>query len=87
MKKKIQKKVELNLELKRIYLNYLNQDEKIVSKLNLNLNFKSSKIYGLYGKSGSGKTSLLNLISGFIKPYKGKIFLMKQYNFQELTEI
>ena len=60
---------------------------KIVSKLsNLNLNFKSSKIYGLYGKSGSGKTSLLNLISGFIKPDKGKIFFNgKQYNFQELT--
>ena len=77
-----------SIELKRIYLNYLNQDEKkIVSKLsNLNLNFKSSKIYGLYGKSGSGKTSLLNLISGFIKPDKGKIFFNgKQYNFQELT--
>ena len=77
-----------SIELKRIYLNYLNQDEKkIVPKLsNLNLSFKSSKIYGLYGKSGSGKTSLLNLISGFIKPDKGKIFFNgKQYNFQDLT--
>ena len=77
-----------SIELKKIYLNYLNKDEKkLVSKLsNLNLNFKSSKIYGLYGKSGSGKTSLLNLISGFIKPDKGKIFFNgKQYNFKHLT--
>ena len=77
-----------SIELKKIYLNYLNKDKnKLVSKFsNLNLNFKRNKIYGVYGKSGSGKTSLLNLISGFIKPDKGKILINgKQYNFLDLT--
>ena len=77
-----------SIELKKIYLNYLNKDKKkFVSKFsNLNLNFKRNKIYGVYGKSGSGKTSLLNLISGFIKPDKGKILINgKQYKFLDLT--
>ena len=78
-----------SIELKKIYLNYLNKDKnKLVSKFsNLNLNFKRNKIYGVYGKSGSGKTSLLNLISGFIKPDKGKILINgKQYKFLDLTK-
>jgi molybdate transport system ATP-binding protein len=36
------------------------------------------EITGLFGVSGSGKTSLLNLISGFLTPTHGKIILDNQ---------
>ena len=41
---------------------------------NFNLKLEKNKICGIYGESGSGKTSLLNVICGFIKPTKGKVF-------------
>lgn len=86
---KVLKKGQLNtIELKNIKLNYVNKNEKkIFSKFkNFDFKFKKGKIYGLYGKSGSGKTSLLNLIAGFIKPNKGKIFFNnREYKFYDLT--
>jgi ABC-type transport system involved in cytochrome bd biosynthesis fused ATPase/permease subunit len=86
---KILKKGQLNsIELRRINLNYINKSKKkTFSKFkNLNYSFKKGNIYGLYGKSGSGKTSLLNLISGFIRPNSGKIFFNnKEYKFYDLT--
>lgn len=78
-----------NIQLSNIHLNYINKKKsKISSKFkNLNLNFKKNNIYGIYGESGSGKTSILNLVSGFIKPNKGQIYFnKKEYNFNDLTK-
>lgn len=41
----------------------------------INLEFKDSKIYGLIGRNGSGKTVLLKCIAGFMKPSEGEIWL------------
>ncbi len=38
----------------------------------LNINFKKGSIYGLLGKNGAGKTSLLKLISGLLFTKEGK---------------
>ena len=40
---------------------------------NISLQVKKSDRIGLIGNNGSGKTSLLRTISGFIKAYKGEI--------------
>ncbi|MEM3122533.1 MAG: ABC transporter ATP-binding protein, partial [Nitrososphaerota archaeon] len=40
----------------------------------VSLQVERSKIFGLIGPNGSGKTSLFNLISGVYKPDSGKIF-------------
>ncbi len=42
--------------------------------------FESGKIYGIYGKNGSGKTMLLRAIAGFINTDKGYI----KYNHKAL---
>lgn len=39
------------------------------------LNFKRGNIYGIVGDSGSGKTSLVNLLCGFLPPSKGKVLI------------
>ena len=87
-KNAIQKGQLKTIQLRGIYLNFINkEDKKVTSKFNnLNINLEKNKIYGIYGISGSGKTSLLNLLSGFIKPNKGKIlFNKKEYKFYDLT--
>jgi len=74
--KKITKKIPIkNIKLNGVklkFINHKNQNSKINLK-NFNYTFSKSKIYGIYGESGAGKTSLLNLLSGFIKPSKGII--------------
>lgn len=60
---------------------------KVINKTNIlddiNLTLESGTIYGLIGKNGSGKTMLLRLLSGLIKPSSGHLF----YNGDEMTDL
>lgn len=40
----------------------------------INLIFEKGKIYGLTGRNGSGKTMVLRLLAGIMKPTNGKVF-------------
>jgi len=42
----------------------------------LNLRLESGHIYGLLGKNGAGKSSLLRLIAGLLYPQKGRVEVM-----------
>ncbi|EAE5641774.1 ATP-binding cassette domain-containing protein, partial [Listeria monocytogenes] len=42
---------------------------------NINYSFEPGKIYGVFGKNGSGKTMLLRSLAGLIIPTSGKIFI------------
>ena len=77
------------MEIRGVRLDYINKDNsKLSEKFNsLNISLKKDNIYGVYGESGSGKSSLLNLLSGFIKPNKGKIFINnKNYNIYDIAK-
>ena len=42
---------------------------------NINLNMIGGKIYGLIGTNGSGKTMLMRLLAGLIRPSEGEIIV------------
>ena len=42
---------------------------------NINLNLEEGKIYGLVGRNGSGKSVLLKVICGFLKPTEGSVLV------------
>lgn len=44
----------------------------------INLSLEKGKIYGITGHNGSGKTMLLRLILGFIKPTSGKVVFQEK---------
>lgn len=42
---------------------------------NVSVSFEKGKITGLIGHTGSGKSTLVNLLNGLYKPYSGKVYL------------
>lgn len=62
------------LELKNVSFTY--ENEKILDDVSLKLNNK--EIIGLYGKSGSGKSTILKLIMHFYEVNKGEILINQQ---------
>ena len=79
-KKKNDYKSINNIRLKNVSLSYYskNSSSPFVILNNFNLSLKKNNIYGIYGLSGSGKTSLLNILVGFTKPQKGRIYYNNQ---------
>lgn len=52
---------------------------KITALNQLNFNVKCGEIVGLVGKNGCGKTTLLKILSGIIKPSSGNILIQGSY--------
>ena len=86
--KKIEKKIVQQINFKKVKLNFLLKNKSKKDKDNgFNFTFQTNKIYGIYGASGSGKTSILNLLSGFIKPSSGLILINgKEHKSNEITK-
>ena len=55
--------------------------ENIFSLNKLNLTIKKHDKIGIMGKTGSGKTTIINLLTGLMSPDKGEIFINKKANF------
>ena len=62
-----------NIKLKNVNFKYNNSKEFILKNINLDVS-KNSKI-GIIGKTGSGKSTLIDIISGLLKPTEGSIEL------------
>ena len=85
--KKIKKKEVQQINLKKVKLNFLLKNKSKKNDNGFNFIFQTNKIYGIYGTSGSGKTSILNLLSGFIKPSSGSILINgKEQKSDEITK-
>ena len=64
------------LKLKNISFNYSNKKKLILEKINIKIN--KGKITGIFGKTGIGKSTLVDIILGLIRPIRGEIFLNKK---------
>lgn len=59
------------LETKKLCYTYDKRKKPVLN--NVTLSFEDGKTYAIMGKSGTGKTTLLSLLSGLEKPYSGEI--------------
>ena len=62
------------IEVRNAYLTYLNGKKKVDVLKNINISFPSRGLFFIYGKSGSGKSSLLSLLEGINNPSKGNVY-------------
>jgi ATP-binding cassette, subfamily B, bacterial PglK len=60
------------IEFQNVSFSYSGREE-VLKKLSLT--FESNKFYGIVGVSGSGKSTIVDLIAGFYKPQKGKVLI------------
>ncbi len=79
------------LELQDIYLNYKTENSLVEVIKGVNLKINSGENVAVVGKSGSGKTSLIMLITGLEKVTSGKIIFENQdisaYSEDELADL
>lgn len=64
---------DFNLEFENIYYEVPDKETPILKNINLKIDHKDRVLVN--GTNGSGKTSLLKLISGIIKPTRGNVFV------------
>ncbi len=59
------------IQASNIWFRYSKNDKDILKGANLTV--RQGEIFSILGGNGSGKTTILNLVSGLKRPYKGKI--------------
>jgi ABC-type bacteriocin/lantibiotic exporter with double-glycine peptidase domain len=70
------------LKKSKNFINFNSKGKKILK--NLNLNIKKGEFIGIYGSSGSGKSTFLNILAGLFKPNTGKIISDNNDIFQNI---
>lgn len=78
--KDLKKSIEMNLNNELVFKNvnfkYLHDKKKDSFNLvNLNFSIKKNETIGIVGRSGSGKSTIIDLIAGLILPDKGEILI------------
>ena len=59
------------LSLKQVYFRYGEHDPKVLSDLSLDI--PAGKVTAILGPNGTGKTTLLHILLGLLKPFNGEV--------------
>jgi len=65
------------ISLQNVSFRYLNTKKDILSGITFEI--KKGECIGIIGETGSGKSTLVDLILGLLKPYQGTILIDKKY--------
>lgn len=83
---------ESNISVRNLQFGYeqgAGQEQKIIK--GIDLSFERGKKYAVVGKSGCGKTTLINLISGYYSEFEGEVLYdgveMHSLNIEKLNEM
>ena len=67
------------INLNKISHSYNPNDANPTYALNpFSMTWEDGKRYAILGPSGCGKTTMLNIVSGLVRPSSGKYYLMKK---------
>jgi ABC-type bacteriocin/lantibiotic exporter with double-glycine peptidase domain len=70
------------IRIKNLDFQYPESEKRILNNISLNINYGS--VIGIVGQSGVGKTTLINLVLGLIKPISGDILVDDKSIFKNL---
>ena len=72
---KISKNIDFNksIKLENVFFSYKKKPSNVID--NVNLEIKKGEKVGFVGFTGSGKSTLIDILMGLIEPDKGKIFV------------
>ena len=66
------------IELKNLSFSYNTHEKKKIVLDNIDFEIKKNEVTGLIGLSGSGKSTIANILSGLIEDYDGEILVNKK---------
>jgi ATP-binding cassette, subfamily B, bacterial PglK len=75
-------KFNYNIEFKNVTFYY---EKKLPIFKNLNLKIYKNKIIGILGGTGSGKTTLIDILTGLLRPQKGLVLADKENIHKDLS--
>jgi ABC-type lipoprotein export system ATPase subunit len=64
------------IQLVDVSLSYQTASQRVDLFSGFNLSVQTGDFFVITGRSGSGKSSILNMISGFVKPTRGEVFFL-----------
>ena len=65
-------KFEKEIKLENVSFKYKDSNQYILK--NLDLRIRKNSIIGIYGKTGNGKSTLMNILNGLLNPTSGSIY-------------
>ena len=63
------------IELRNIGLQYESAENSLTALQDVSFGVEAAEFLCVVGQSGCGKTTMLNIVAGFLKPTKGEIFI------------
>lgn len=64
---------DLVVNLKNVTREFKRKNRKFIAVDNVNFSIKAGDFVAIVGKSGNGKSTLLNMIAGLLKPTRGNV--------------